>query len=250
MSTKIKKVTTFVVTFLMSLSFFNLVNADVLRPTVTNVYFEKEGKPYNKPVSFTINCYGYSWPPGPGIEKKPGTYTPKKVFSFSATCPKYGCKIYENYYLNYRHIDYCDIEGQADGKQFKIEKYSTTLIFSNCSKIESLIEKNGKYYQSNKEYKECLNSAEYYFATHEDNEKEYKRQLNLCDVYLVNISTSQIEKDDEGRVLEKKCELKIEIPSLTISNSQSQPQQNKGFFRLVIELIVCFFKKLFCVTCW
>ena len=169
----------------MSLSFFNLVNADVAMPTVTNVYFEKDGKPYDKPVSFTVNCYGYSWSPGPVIMKIPGTYTPEKVFSFSATCPKYGCKIYENYYLNYRHIDYCDLEGQADGKQFKIEKYSTNPI-SNCR----------------------------------ENLEEWR-----------------------------KCELKFKIPSSAIPIPQPQPQTNKGFFKLVVESMMCFFKKLFGGTC-
>jgi len=100
--------------------------ADIVTPTITNVYFEKDGKAHNEPVNFTVNCYGYSWPPGPPVEMPPGTYTPEKVFSFSATCPQYGCEIYENYYLNYRHTDYCDLEGETEGKQFVIRNYASS----------------------------------------------------------------------------------------------------------------------------
>lgn len=187
----------------MNFSFSGLVYADVVFPTVTNVYFEKDGKPYNKPVSFTVNCYGYTWPAGPKIEKKPGTYTLEKVFSFSATCPAYGCKIYENYYLNYRHIDYCDLEGQTAGKQFQIEKYTTNPVL-NCSN------RNSPGFEN--------------------------------------------EKDDKGNALERKCELRITIPSESNNGQPSttlnpQPQPNKGFFISTIESIMCFFKKLFGKSC-
>jgi hypothetical protein len=104
--------------------------ADIAIPTITNVYFEKEGKPHNKPVRFTVNCYGYTWFPGNSVEMEPGTYTPEKVFSFSADCPQYGCEIYENYYLNYRHIDYCDLEGETEGEQFVISNYAASPVNS------------------------------------------------------------------------------------------------------------------------
>lgn len=109
------------------------LKADILIPTVTKVYFEKGNQPYRYPVDFTVTCYGYRWRPGPIMEKKEGTYTPENVFSFSAKCPDYGCEIYENYYLNYRKIDYCNVEGKAEGKDFKIEKYANSPIdFSAC----------------------------------------------------------------------------------------------------------------------
>jgi len=104
--------------------------ADVMTRTITNVYFEKGGKAHNEPVSFTVNCYGYSWLPGTIVEMQPGTYIPKKVFSFSADCPQYGCEIYESYYLNYRHIDYCDLEGETEGERFVIRKFASSPIDS------------------------------------------------------------------------------------------------------------------------
>ncbi len=112
------------------------LRADITIPTVTKVYFEKGNQPYHHPVDFTVTCYGYSYHPGPMVEKKPGSYTPQNVFSFSAKCPDYGCEIYENYYLNYRKIDYCNVEGKAEGKDFKIEKYANNPIdFSACKNL-------------------------------------------------------------------------------------------------------------------
>ncbi len=114
---------------------FPLVSADIIIPTVTKVYFEKDGQPYDKPISFTVNCYGYSQSLGSGVQKESGAYTPEKVFSFSADIQKYGEEIFEDYYMNYRHIDYCNIEGETSGERFFIEKYLTSPInFSKCKR--------------------------------------------------------------------------------------------------------------------
>ncbi len=118
-----------------------LVSADIIIPTITKVYFEQNGQPYNDKIDFTVKGYGYSWPVGPGIEKKPGTYTPEEVFSFSSTYNSYGNKIYENYYMNYRHIDYFEVEGKTfDGKTFVIKNID--LIPTNCSDINPTNEKD------------------------------------------------------------------------------------------------------------
>ncbi|WML67045.1 MAG: hypothetical protein METHP_00521 [Methanoregula sp. SKADARSKE-2] len=34
------------------------VSADISIPTLTNVFFERNGTPVNESVSFTMNCYG------------------------------------------------------------------------------------------------------------------------------------------------------------------------------------------------
>ncbi len=48
--------------------------------------------------------------------------------------------------MNYRHIDYCNIEGQANGENFSIERYSTSPIdFSKCEQ-EQFNETDGKNY--------------------------------------------------------------------------------------------------------
>ncbi|MFO7807613.1 MAG: hypothetical protein R6V40_04320 [Candidatus Moraniibacteriota bacterium] len=104
------------------LSVASLARADVSIPTTTEVYFEKNGAPFNKKVDFTVKGYGYSYPAGSKAEKEPGSYTPEVVYSFSASYEKYGDTIEEDYYKNYRHIDYYELEGETkDGKKFTVE---------------------------------------------------------------------------------------------------------------------------------
>lgn len=94
-------------------------HADIAIPTTTEVYFTLDGKPYDKPVQYTITCRGQMiWP---GKEPSPEG----EVYSYSANCPKYGCSIDEPYYLNYRRISYCNLLGEADGKPFAIENFGT-----------------------------------------------------------------------------------------------------------------------------
>ena len=116
--TEFMKRTILLVLTLMSILFVSqFARADVLISTITNVYFEQNGQPYDGKIEFTVTGYGYSTgiPGSPDYvgEKKPGTYTPENVFSFSAVYTKYGDKIYENYYANYRHIDYYELEGKT-----------------------------------------------------------------------------------------------------------------------------------------
>jgi hypothetical protein len=57
--------------------------ADLVFPTTTYVYFTRDGEPHDKPVDFTINCYGY-WTYDKWrriVDIPPGTYTPELVFS-------------------------------------------------------------------------------------------------------------------------------------------------------------------------
>lgn len=101
---------------------FSLVTADIVIPTTTKIYFEKNGKPYNGKIEFTIRGYGYNYPVGPPVKKEPGTYIPYEVYSFSETYDYYGDTVFENYYGNYTHIDYYEIEGKTeDGKTFIIK---------------------------------------------------------------------------------------------------------------------------------
>lgn len=121
--------------FLLSLAAVLLafaVRADVFTPTITKVYFEKDGQPYENPVKFIVKCYGYTYAPGSDPGLKQNEYEPEIVFSYSAICPGYGCEISESYYLNYYHTDYCDLEGETEGKKFVLEKYAQTPLPENC----------------------------------------------------------------------------------------------------------------------
>lgn len=111
----------------------SLVSADIVSPTENIVNFTLNGKPYNKPVNFEIVCYGYSFSPIKFEKKLPGTYEPEEVYSWSAFCPTYGCKINKSHYLNYRQIDYCSLTGKTEGREFKIENIGTSPVqIQNC----------------------------------------------------------------------------------------------------------------------
>lgn len=107
--------------------------ADVIIPTRTAVFFDKDGVPFNQSVDFTVTCYGYNTGIPP-VKKDPGTYTPTEVFRWGGNCPTYGCEVVENFYLTYRHIDYCDLEAKAGGQTFRIPRYSSSPVDSSSCK--------------------------------------------------------------------------------------------------------------------
>jgi len=109
------------------------VNADVPNPVRIAVIFEQAGKPYTGPVRFTITCYGYSYTAGPDPELAPGSYTAERVYLLSGACTGYGCTVDDDMYLNYRHLDSCDLAGDASGVRFLVKNYAPTPIdFSSC----------------------------------------------------------------------------------------------------------------------
>ncbi|MGM5483551.1 MAG: hypothetical protein ACQER9_01390 [Nanobdellota archaeon] len=127
----------FILMLMFALLVFPTAIADTIFPTVTNVYFEKNGQAYNENIEFTVKGYGYSYPIGPPVEKEQGTYTPEVVYSFSANYNNYGDKIYENYYRNYVHIDYYKLEGKtSDGKNFIITNISE--IPTKCNWLDEI----------------------------------------------------------------------------------------------------------------
>lgn len=133
-----------------------IISADIIRPTVTNVFFEKNGVAYNDSVTFNVGCYGYTFygaRPGFEVKKEPGTYTPEIVFSFKASIKNYGDSIYEPYYMNYRHIDYCNIEGNTKEGNFSIKNFSNSPVnFSLCGDTEEKHIVNGR---ENEFYRKC-----------------------------------------------------------------------------------------------
>lgn len=108
--------------------------ADILNPTVTRVYFEKDGAPYNHSVSFSVNCTGCYWDMKEW--KVPENCRQEQVFSYSATCPTYGCVIYETFYLNYKEISQCDLTGETKGTKFSIPNFSTTPLPPKCTDVQ------------------------------------------------------------------------------------------------------------------
>jgi hypothetical protein len=107
--------------------------ADVPNPLRIAVVFEQAGQPYTGPVRFTITCYGYSYPAGPDPDLAPGSYTPKRVYTLAGACAGAGCTLDEDLYLNYRHFDSCDLQGDAGGVRFQVKNYAQRPIdLSTC----------------------------------------------------------------------------------------------------------------------
>ncbi len=184
--------------------------ADIIQPTETTIYFERNGQPWNQPVDYTVKCYGYSWTPGPPVEKEPGTYTPEEVFTYSASCPGYGCKIYENYYTNYRHMDYCDLEGTTLGQSFKISNYADRPV-SGCTHISEVARlDDGKYYKRLDGWEDCMEANDY----------EYER----CSQYIVEVPISEIPMDDKGHPIEVTCTSRFQMPDSVTGDAGPAPK--------------------------
>lgn len=168
--------------------------ADVLSPTITTVYFEDGGVPITEEVEYEVTCYGYveyPWAEETGEEVPEQEYGP--VWSYEATCPEYGCEIYESYYLNYKVIDRCDIEGTYGDETFKIEDYASSPVPALCNSLQQFDMSTGEnYYNFADGYHECLAETDYDFETCQDQ-------------YAVLIPPEDLRFDDEGRVLEDEC---------------------------------------------
>jgi hypothetical protein len=117
-----------------------VVHADMIDPAITHVYFDKDGVPYNGSVQYTITCYGYSFN-HTFITPAPGSYQPQPVFRYSASCNGYGCPIYQQYYLQYTHIDRCSLEGVADNRNFTIQNFSSRP-FSRCDNLPERVSRD------------------------------------------------------------------------------------------------------------
>lgn len=114
------------------------VSADVPMSEYITLFFEQDGRPYDKPVRFQITCYGYRWDPGPAPPTKvPGSYQPESVYGIIGDCPHYGCKISHQIYLNYRHIDYCDLVAETETQRYTLPKFASEPVdMSTCDGIE------------------------------------------------------------------------------------------------------------------
>jgi hypothetical protein len=156
------------------------VSADEIYPTVTNVFFEKDGLPYNESVQFTVYCYGYackSWDcqrNSDDLLARNGNFSPELVFTYHATCPQYGCRIFEPYFHAERNFGtYCNLEASTQGKTFSIRNFSGSPIPQNCTELQPYTIRSGRsggYYNGTPEYDECLN--------------EIRRHRDRCDQYL------------------------------------------------------------------
>ncbi len=267
-----KQKTILTLMLMFALLVFPMVSADVIIPTKTNVYFEQNGQAYNGNVEFTVKGYGYAtgMPGEPDFnpDREPGTYTPEVVYSFSAVYNNYGDEIDENYYRNYVHIDYYEVEGKT--------AYGKTFIIKNLKSIPTSCVDNNP--EENEEYQTCLAnlekpnfvgpSTQSAGATREDYEGRIwtKGEDGMWtspsapgtswgdiiwaetdkEVYAYNEAKNQCEDIlnnmyDSEDYYEQECELRFNLDDATWSEAP-EPQ---GFW----SKIGCFFKRLFGGSC-
>lgn len=161
--------------------------ADEINPTITHVFFVKDGLPYNGSVVFSVHCYGYpctGWDCGSpeDLLAKNGNYSPEEVFSFHASCPTYGCLIYEPYYHAGRsYTDYCTLDGETPGGKFTIPNFSNTPT-PDCSDLHQFAFGMGqnRYYNGTPAYDACINQS--------------RQEAGLCNRYVTGCSPAA----DEG----------------------------------------------------
>ncbi|MFH0818861.1 MAG: hypothetical protein V1898_02615 [Patescibacteria group bacterium] len=108
--------------------------ADISFPTKTQVHFTKNHQPYNKSVDYTVSCYGYIYLPGEDPNYDPGNYVDSLIYSYSANCTNSdSCIVEEPYYLNYRHINYCRLDGVTPDGDFTIANIGDSPVdFTAC----------------------------------------------------------------------------------------------------------------------
>ncbi|NMB78562.1 MAG: hypothetical protein GYA23_05650 [Methanomicrobiales archaeon] len=147
--------------------------ADISIPTVTTVYFDKDGIPFNESIQYTVNCTGtirYPWVTGTPAGDTSGVE--ETVYSYTASCPFYGCTIHETYYLNYRVIDSCDLVVKTGNATFVLRGFTSNPAPASCTGLHQydLIEDN-QYYRHTPGYLDCR--------------KESDRADRACDRFLL-----------------------------------------------------------------
>ena len=144
------------------------VSADEIYPTITDIYFEKEGLPFNESLQFTVNCYGYackSWDCGHDPEDflaRNGKITPELVFLYHATCPVNGCRIYEPYYHGKEISGLPAIwRGAPKRGKFSIRNFSGSPVPQNCTELHPFMfgKAGNRYYNDTPDIRRCINES-------------------------------------------------------------------------------------------
>lgn len=194
--------------FILIILLLPVAFADVYTPTLTNVYFYEDGVPVSGEVEYTVNCYGYYdyWYDEPVEEVDDTPQEIELVYSYSATCPEFGCNIYESYYLNYTILNYCDLEGTYNGESFKIEDFSDSPVPECSYKPQYSMSNGDKYYVTTPEYEACT-------------ENPPNDDIFACDELMEEVPLSDLIVGEDGYPIEDFCEFHFDIVKGMILNS-------------------------------
>jgi hypothetical protein len=136
-----------------------VAHADMVPPKITYVYFTMGDIPYNGTVNYTVTCYGYPTDYR-HITLAPGSYQPQPVYQYSESYTGYGTPSYQQSYLQYTHIDRCELEGVADNGNFTIRNLSSNY-FSRADVLLERVPRDvggfQKYYFVTPEFSSCRN---------------------------------------------------------------------------------------------
>lgn len=170
--------------------------ADVVFPTITSVNFEKDGVNYDGDVDYEVQCLGYedwAWDAEWEGDDEIGV-----VFSYSATCPGGECEIYEDYYMNYIDISYCNLIAEADGEEFFVENFADRP-YGECQELADTWDMydGENYYRQTDEYEQCLDETDFDF--------------DGCEQYMELVDESEILMDDSGHPIERSCEITFDL---------------------------------------
>lgn len=268
------------------LFFVSTVKADVAPSfSQTTFYFQKEGQPFLQPLKFTIKCYGTS---AIGDTEKLLKISEMSEICQTYGCKYDTSNVFEVYRENIRYCDLegkingkkfivNDFLGPSMSKlncreaEYDIhiddKFYKETSRYKNC--MESI---RKEYYPDDKNFichrylvevpkEECggygwiiINEKCYKFTEKADAcIAAMEQKKKLCNQYLEDV-TSKLERRKDGFVFDLLCETKINIPSNIDKDNHRQtevrsPSLQKNFFIRIIDLIKCFFFKLFGKSC-
>lgn len=119
-----KTLSKFFLAVIIAFLFNSAVLADLLTPTVTNVYFEQNGEPYRRAVDYKVECYGAR-----------GDFIEGIIYTYYARCPEYGCSI-EEPYLYEGETSFCNLFGESVDGNFMIDKFADKPV-TDCKDEES-----------------------------------------------------------------------------------------------------------------
>ncbi len=124
------------------------IRADIPVPISIRVLFEQNGRPFDEPLQFTIECLG--WNHGGNVADLKDR--PKEIVqSISAECPGYDCRTRHSLYNNPRttYIAHCDMKVRLrDNRAFTIEKYARSPVAdSHCIQAKGVNREPGLLYE-------------------------------------------------------------------------------------------------------